>query len=68
MKIKVNGTKQTYRDMYHVLQDIVHACCGDVHEGCGRGSAHPYDPLLILYNGYLIIITKKTLCSKFNSQ
>ena len=55
MKIKVNKTKQTYRDMCHVLQDIVHACYGDAHLGGRRGCAQHYDPLLKKI-GYLVII------------
>ena len=59
MKIKVNVTKQKYRDMCQkVLQDIVHACCGDVHVGGGRGGTQDYDPLLKLYIGCLIMITE----------
>ena len=58
MEIKVNGTKQTYRDMYQVLQDVVHAYCGDVHIGGGRGGTQHYDPLLKLYIGCFIMITE----------
>ena len=33
--------------MCHVLQDIVHACCGDLlNVGGGRGGAQHYDSLL----------------------
>ena len=46
IKIKVNGTKQIYRDICHVLQDIVHECCGNVHVGGRRGGLQHYDQLL----------------------
>ena len=58
MKKKVNGTKQTYRDMCQVLQNIVYACCGNAHVGGGRAGAQHYDPLLKLFIGCLIMITE----------
>ena len=58
MKKKVNETKQTYRDMCHVLQNIVHACFGNAHVGVGRGDLQHYDPLLNLYVCCLVMITK----------
>ena len=59
MTKKVNRTKQTYRDIiYQVLQNIVHACCGNVHIGGGRGGTQHYDPLLNLYIGCLVMITE----------
>ena len=58
MKKKLNGTKQTYRDMNQVLQNIVYACCGDAHVGGGRAGAQHYDSLLKLYIGCLIMITE----------
>ena len=45
--------------MCHVLQNIVHACCVDVHVDSERGGSQHYGPLLKLYIGCLMIITEK---------
>ena len=47
-----------HRDMCHVLQDILHACCGDAHVDGGRGGKQHYDPLLKLHIGCLVKITE----------
>ena len=58
MKKKVNWTEQTYRDMCHVFQYIIHACCGDAHVGAGRGGSQHYNSLLKLHIGCLVMITQ----------
>ena len=57
MNKKVNGTRQTYRDMNRVLQNIVYSCNRDAHLGVGkRGSQHYDDLFLKLFITCLVMI------------
>ena len=44
--------------MCQVLQDIVHAYCGNTHVGGGEGSAQYYEQLLKLCISCLLMITE----------
>jgi hypothetical protein len=58
MKIKKDGTKQTYVDMKPVVKDMVHSCCCDAHVKGGRDYTQKFDPMLKLYVGCPVMITK----------
>ena len=58
MKIKVADTKRTFKDMSHLLQNLIYTCCGDAHIRGGRGNTQRFDPLLKLYVGCPVMISE----------
>ena len=57
MKIKVADTKRTFKDMSHLLQNLIYTCCGDAHIRSGRCNTKRFDPLLKLYVGCPVMIS-----------
>jgi hypothetical protein len=58
MKIKKDCTKQTYVDMKPVVIDVVHSSCCDAQVKGGREYTQHFDPILKLYVGCPVMITK----------
>ena len=58
MKIKVDSTTRTYKEMPEILQNLIYTCCSDAHIKGGRKASQRFDPLLKLYVGCSVMISE----------